>query len=58
MKRHWKSLLWAGLCLILLAGFAALSLGDRRTVSAMTPQLSGCMLVEAMALLEREGLLP
>ena len=40
MKRHWKSLLWAGLCLILLAGFAALSLGDRRTVSAMTPQLA------------------
>lgn len=28
------------------------------TPSAMTPQLSGCMLVEAMALLEREGLLP
>lgn len=26
--------------------------------SAMTPQLSGCMLIEAMALLEREGLLP
>ena len=28
------------------------------TPSAMTPQLSGCMLIEAMALLEREGLLP
>lgn len=27
------------------------------TPSAMTPQLSGCMLVEAMALLEKEGLL-
>ena len=28
------------------------------TPSAMTPQLSGCMLIEAMALLEQEGLLP
>lgn len=28
------------------------------TPSAMTPQLSGCMLIESMALLEREGLLP
>ena len=28
------------------------------TPSAMTPQLSGCMLIEALALLEREGCLP
>jgi len=28
------------------------------TPSAMTPQLSGCMLVEAMALLEKNGLVP
>ena len=27
------------------------------TPSAMTPQLSGCMLIEAMALLEREGII-
>ena len=38
MKQHWKKLLWAGLCLLSLAGFVLLCLDDRNTVEDMTPQ--------------------
>ncbi len=38
MKKHWKKLLWGGLCLLCAVGFMLLLWGDRRTVETLTPQ--------------------
>ena len=38
MRKHWKKLLWAGLCLLCAVGFALLTWSDHRTVEALTPQ--------------------
>ena len=35
MRKHWKKLLWGGLCLLCAVGFMLLLWGDRRTVEEL-----------------------